>query len=351
MSDVGDRGCPAANPCKTRVMRWPVAVALSMVLLAGCSEDEPGADQSRPADSPIEGVPTSDRPGSGSEPTPASPTPSPTKEPTPRARFDPDAAVRTVRHLAGRIGPREAASPAYERAAAWVQRRLNGLGYDVRRQRVAVPAGDSWGVPVDAGRSSNVVAAPPDLGPREPYVIVGAHLDTVAVAPGAEDNASGVAVVLELARMAAKAPTRHPVVFVAFGAEEPRGEGDDLHHFGSRAYVERMTGRQRRNLEAMVSLDRVGVGRVVPVCSGGLEPPTVRRALLRTAARIDVAAEPCENQASDHWSFDKAGLPSARLGSTPYDEYHSEADRPDVVRPAQLNHTGELMWAWLRDRS
>jgi Peptidase family M28 len=108
-----------------------------------------------------------------------------------------------------------------------------------------------------------------------------------------------------------------------------------------------MSGPQRRALEGMVSLDRVGVGAVVPVCIGGLEPPTVRRSLLRTAGRHDIPAAPCENQASDHWSFDKAGLPAARIGSTPYAEYHSAADRPRVVSTRQLDRVGRLMWAWL----
>jgi Zn-dependent M28 family amino/carboxypeptidase len=86
----------------------------------------------------------------------------------------------------------------------------------------------------------------------------------VPQAPGAEDNASGVAVLLELAWMAAREEPRLPVVFVAFAAEEPRGDGDAMHHFGSRVYVNRMPARERRALRGMVSLDRVGVGQVVP---------------------------------------------------------------------------------------
>lgn len=313
--------------------------AALLVAATACTGDESsdgGPDQARPSPTTATG-PTS---------TP-SPTPSPTSPPEP-VRFDRDAAMRTVRHLAGRIGPREAASPAYRRAADWVERRLTRLGYDVSRQSVRVPAGVSWGVPVEAGRTQNVIATPPEYEAGEPYRIVSAQLDTVPQAPGAEDNASGVAVFLELARMAAAEPPRLPVVFIAFGAEEPRGEGDDWHHFGSRAYVDRMSGPERRNLRAMASVDRVGTGSYVPVCSGGLEPPTIRRSLLRTAARIDVATEACLDQASDHWSFDKAGMPAVRVGGTPYAEYHSPADRPRIIDPANLARAHRLVWAWLR---
>ncbi|HSE69189.1 MAG TPA: M28 family peptidase, partial [Nocardioidaceae bacterium] len=246
--------------------------------------------------------------------------------------FDAAAALSDVRLLAGRIGPRLATGPAYRRAAEVVRRRFAELGYDVRREVFEVPAGDSWGVPVGAGRSFNVVAEPAGFDPSRPYVLLGAHLDTVARAPGAEDNASGVAVLLELARLAASdEDTRLPVVMVAFGAEEPRGPGDHLHHFGSQHQVRHLSPQRREALTAMVSLDRVGVGSVVPVCKGPLSPPRVQQALLRTAARIDVPARPCENTASDHWSFEKAGFAVARLGSTSYAAYHSPDDLPPVV--------------------
>ena len=52
-------------------------------------------------------------------------------------------------------------------------------------------------------------------------------------------------------------------------------------------------------------------------------------------------------RSSDHWSFARAGLPGARLGSTPYAAYHSPADLPAVVDPAQLARTGRLLLAWL----
>ncbi len=209
-----------------------------------------------------------------------------------------------------------------------------------------MPAGESWGVPVDAGRSLNVVATPAGFDPGRPYRIVGAHLDTVAVAPGAEDNASGVAVVLELARVLGGA---EQVVLVAFGGEEPVGPGD-LHHFGSKHYVAEMTDEERRNLRAMVSLDRVGVGGAVPLSAFSATATGIRDELARVARRQGIPTVVGLNTTSDHESFVVAGLPAARVGSTDYAEYHSADDLPSVVRPAQLERVGRLLSAWLRDR-
>jgi hypothetical protein len=322
-------------------------------LLGGCDASQPvdggatGGDPTSRADEPAPSPGTTPSPRT-TAPDQAAPTGSPTAPEHP-ARFRRERAMATVRWLAGRIGPREATTAAYQRAARGVGHRLAGLGYAVAQQPLRAPAGVSWGVPVPAGRTWNVVATPRGFRPGRPHLLVGAHLDTVPQAPGAEDNASGVAVLLELARLAAREGTRLPVVFVAFAAEEPRGDGDAMHHFGSRAYVERMPLRQRHGLRAMVALDRVGVGRVLPVCTGGVSPPRVRAQLVRAARAVGVPVQTCsDNASSDHWSFELAGEAAARLGSTPYAGYHSPGDVPSVVSVAQLGRTGRVAWEWLR---
>jgi hypothetical protein len=332
------------------------------LLLAGCSgdSDRGGGPPNAPS-----GAPTSDD-ASGGTGDPSSPTNGPTDEETSETDepielpvdvpgppvFDTARAMRTVRHLAVRIGPREGSSDAFADAADWVEGQFAALGYDVHRQRFRVPAGNSWGVDVPAGTSVNVVADPPGLDPSAPHVVVGAHLDTVPVAPGAEDNASGVAVVLELSRLAAMQERDLPVRFVAFGAEEPRGEGDAMHHFGSTHYVEQMTRLERRALVAMVSLDRVGVrGPFVPVCSGPGGDVGIRDQLAASARAQGIEVQLCDDSTtSDHWSFTKAGLPSARLGSIDYTEYHTEADVPSVVDATQLARVGRTTWHWLNRR-
>ena len=61
-----------------------------------------------------------------------------------------------------------------------------------------------------------------------------------------------------------------------------------------------------------------------------------------------LSARSQDNRASDHWSFEKADIPSARVGSVPYPAYHSAADLPKVVEPAQLNKVGTIVWTWLQ---
>jgi Zn-dependent M28 family amino/carboxypeptidase len=138
-------------------------------------------------------------------------------------------------------------------------------------------------------------------------------------------------------------------VFVAFGAEEPRGPGDDRHHYGSRHLVADLSTQDAEAILGMLSLDRVGVAADrLPLCYGGRGSDAVREQLVAAARRADVASRRCENRASDHWSFEKAGIPAARIGSVPYAEYHSARDVPDVVSRAQLARTGLVAWEWLQ---
>ena len=322
------------------------ATLTTLICVVACSSDPQTDRAAAPESASLTASPST------AGPSPSTPSPDPPAR-APRADIDavrPATAMVAVRHLAGDVGPRPGTSPAFHRAADWVERRLSALGWQVRRQSFDTPAGVSWGVPVPAGRSVNVVATRGDVRPGKPWLAVGAHLDTVPQAPGAEDNASGIGVLLAVAEALADARNRLPVVLVAFGSEEPRGPGDDDHHFGSRAFVAALTPAERRTLRGMVSLDRVGVGAVLPVSSAG-EPDALRAQLLAAARRADVPVDAqTNNRASDHWSFVRAGLPGVRLGSTPYAGYHSAADVPALVDRDQLVRAARTVVAWLGGR-
>jgi hypothetical protein len=329
-------------------------IVAAAVLLGACTDAEQQASPQPSGGSA--GVTTAAPPPTGSPAPPQEPA-----QPVPELADPGDVragtALRAVRHLAGDIGPRPGTTRAYFRAAAWVEERLTELGWEVRGQSFRVPAGFSVagpteGLPVEGGRSVNLVATRGDVVPGEPWLAVGAHLDTVPTSPGAEDNGSGVGVLLAVAEALTGRRTRLPVVLIAFGAEEPRGEGDAHHHYGSRAYVASLSGAERRSLRGMVSLDRVGVRGVVPVGSAvdpDREPDALHAELLRAARRADVpaATDPLQ-RSSDHWSFVRAGLPGVRLGSTPYAAYHSADDEIGVVDPRQLGRVARVVVSWLR---
>ena len=168
--------------------------------------------------------------------------------------------MKVIRHLSETIGIREAGSAAFRKAADYAVAALAGYGYTVLRQNVPLPAGMSQGVAVPAGETQNLIAKPRGYDPKKPHLLVGAHLDTVAVTPGANDNGSGSAIVLELARLASITPTAMPVVFVLFGGEERRLKGPAGAVFGSRLYLEKLSGAEGRALKGMLSIDMVGAG-------------------------------------------------------------------------------------------
>ena len=325
-------------------MRFAAALLVLGLVATGCTADDaadPGAVST----------------GSTIEPSePATPT-VPTEEPSegigsePRGPVAPEdfrlrTAVETVDHLAGTIGPRHATSPAYRRAAAWVGSRFRAFDYEVRRQPVAVPGGNSWGVPVAPGTSFNVIASRRGFDPRRPHLVVGAHLDTVPQAPGAEDNASGVGVLLAVAEAMFARRARLPVVLVAFGAEEPRGRPTRTTTTGPGPTWRPSAPRSDERCAECCPWTGWVSGECVPVgqrwrCDGRRS----RRCEPAGGPGCRVAAE--ENLSSDHWSFVREGMPGVRIGSTPYAEYHSPADLPRVVQPAQLERTGRLVLAWL----
>lgn len=118
----------------------------------------------------------------------------------------------TVRYLSGDIGQRSFLDiERLNRAASYIEERLASMGFDVKRQ-----AFDFRG-----NRYFNVICEINGEDPDRRPLVIGAHYDTVYGTPGADDNASGVAVLLELARLFIHARPERNIIFVAFSLEEP----------------------------------------------------------------------------------------------------------------------------------
>ncbi len=151
----------------------------------------------------------------------------------------------TVRQLEGPRHPR-AAPAALAAAESLVADELSALGLITERQAFR-HRGTAY---------NNVVATLPGHDSERPWILVGAHFDTVADTPGADDNASGVAVLLEVARQAAQLEMRRTVQFVGFNLEEPQ-DIVGTYRVGSARFAERARRERRRYAGALV-LEMVG---------------------------------------------------------------------------------------------
>lgn len=206
---------------------------------------------------------------------------------------------------------RKGGSPEEARAAAYIGSQLSG--WKVERQQVPLPGGR---------RSVNVIA-----GPADARWLVGAHLDSKPPSPGGNDNATGVAVLLELARL--KVP-RTRLVF--FGAEEILDSNPDHHHYGSRHYVKTMATRPA----GMICVDSVGGGPDFVI--GTMAPDSELSRELRLVARANgsPAKAMVDPGWSDHEPFFLVGIPTAYVRWRVDPALHTEADDAAHVDPRKV---------------
>ena len=148
-----------------------------------------------------------------------------------------------VEYLTVRIGERNLwKGDSLDRAAAYIEATLRQFGYAVERQTY----------PCYGKTASNLVAEKDGTGSR---IVVGAHYDTVPGSPGADDNASAVAGLLELARLLKESPGRRHVSLVAFANEEPPFYGSN--NMGSMVYAASLK-EKNIPLDFMISLEMIG---------------------------------------------------------------------------------------------
>jgi len=157
-----------------------------------------------------------------------------------------DALRRHVKALAVDIGPRTPfTGDSLERAATYIQSALVDSGQSVTKQTYHY---------LDR-RVVNLIGTTGAAVGASYFYVVGAHYDTMPTTPGADDNASAVAVMLELARRVSNANLRAPVLFVAFTLEEPPAHF--TRHQGSRVFVSHCRSSGDQVLGALI-LEMVG---------------------------------------------------------------------------------------------
>ena len=254
--------------------------------------------------------------------------------------IEPEGMMETVRFLSGaQFMGRGIGTPELDRAAAFIASRFEAVGL--------LPGGSNgswfqeWTDPETGARMRNVVGVLPGRSPElgRESVVIGAHYDHLGtngaskesagkVHPGADDNASGVAVLLELAsRLPLVANMERPVVFVAFTGEE---EGRK----GSRYYVRNEMRYPAAKAIAMINLDTVGrlrKGKLIVLGSGSAkEWPALFQETARSL-QIEIAELAQELDSSDQKSFQEAGVPAVQLFTGPHADYHRPTDTADKI--------------------
>lgn len=261
-----------------------------------------------------------------------------------------DALRDDVQALAGRIGERNVFNPGKLAAAEdFLTASLARAGYRVEWQTF----------PVQGVKCSNLIAELKGTAAPDEVIVVGGHYDAVFGCPAANDNASGTAATLALARAFAGSPLERTVRFVFFVNEEPPFFWTD--DMGSLVYARSCKQRGDR-IVGMLSLETMGYfsreerSQQYPPPLSAVYPSKgdfigfvgmkesedfVKRCVAAFRASVDFPSEGAaltslvpRVAASDHWSFWKQGYPALMVTDTApyrYPHYHKVTDTPDKL--------------------
>jgi Zn-dependent M28 family amino/carboxypeptidase len=241
------------------------------------------------------------------------------------------------------FGPRTVGSPAHAKAVAWMQAELEKAGWQVQ-----VQVAEAMGHPIQ-----NVVARRKS---QVPQIVLGAHYDSRLLAdqdrgpgsafpvPGADDGASGVALLLGLARSLPVDSV--PVELVFFDAEDNGNLPSWDWLLGSRAYAAALTFRP----SAVVILDMIG-DRDLNIYQEANSNKALVQAIWDQAAALGYQSQfiPAVKYSmeDDHTPFLEAGLPAVDIIDFDYPYWHTSQDTADKVSAASLEVVGRTMWWWI----
>ncbi|MBI4194402.1 MAG: M20/M25/M40 family metallo-hydrolase [Betaproteobacteria bacterium] len=254
-----------------------------------------------------------------------------------------------------------------EAAAQYIERTLAGFAYRVEAQRFKAAAGEVRNIEVEVKGASRAGE----------IIVVGAHYDSVVGAPGGNDNGSGVAAVVELARLFRDQQPARTVRFVLFVDEEPPFFKSE--EMGSRHYARRAKERGE-NIVAMFSLETIGyysdkpgsqrypfplsffypnAGNFIAFVSNFASRPLLHEVIASFRRHGEFPSEGAAAPAflpgvdwSDHWSFWQEGYRALMVTDTApyrYPHYHARGDTPDQVDYDRLARVVSGLYRMLRD--
>jgi hypothetical protein len=182
-------------------------------------------------------------------------------------------------------------------------------------------------------------------------IVVSAHYDHLGLRngrmyPGADDNASGVAALLAIARYVKAHPLAHSVIFAAF-------DGEELGLHGAKTFTERPP-RPLRDIALNINLDMVSRNDRNEIYAAGayhapwLKPlveDVQRRAAVKVLLGHDRPGTGDDDWTlqSDHGAFHRAGVPFLYFGVEDHPDYHEPTDTPDKINPVFFHNVVEML--------
>ena len=243
------------------------------------------------------------------------------------------------------LGSRVIGSDAHAKVVQWLQDRLNSQEWGVEVQE-----GNKTNVPI-----KNIIAK---RGTGTPWIILGAHYDSRIIAdrdqvpekrllpvPGANDGASGVAVLLEIARVLPQ-ETRGQIWLVFFDAEDNGNyQGQDW-ILGSRLFVENL----KEKPDAMILVDMIGDTNLTVYWERNSDQ-RLNKQIWDIANRLgysDIFIPVYKHKIiDDHIPFLEANIPAIDIIDFDYPYWHTTADTADKVSSESLSVIGNTILKWL----
>ena len=258
--------------------------------------------------------------------------------------FNGDRAYQDVLHQQS-LGPRFPGSAGHETILVWLEKQLIQCGWTVEKQIIVI----------NGKVIKNLIAK---RGGEEDYLLIGAHYDTRIYAdldpnpdlqklpvPGASDGASGVAVLMELARTLPL--NMNKTIYLVFFDGEDNGGIDEWDWIqGSRAYIEYMKSPP----DSVIIVDMIG-DKDLQIYKEHNSDEKIMEQIWDQADKLGYGEvfldEYKHTVLDDHVPFVEAGIPAVDIIDLDYPHWHTTSDTIDKISSESLKAVGDTLFAWL----